>query len=122
MKPSARHGVEFSMSENRFDDRDEQAVWELLSRHHGIEPSFGFVERTLRRLEKAPSRPAWFRVAVFRWATAASLACALVISVVHLQQVRAAKRAEIYAAAQQDSLEDFDVIASLDVLNGGQRL
>jgi hypothetical protein len=111
-----------NMSEKKFDDRDEQAAWDLLGQHRGIEPSFGFVERTLRRLDTMPTHPVWRRVPVLRWASGACLACIVAIGAVHQYHLGGIKRAEIYAIAQQDRLDDFDVIASLDVLNGEHRL
>jgi anti-sigma factor RsiW len=37
------------------------AAWQTLARHEAIEPSFGFVERTLRRLDEPETvvAPAW---------------------------------------------------------------
>ena len=57
-------------------------------------------------------------------AAAAGLAIALGVGGwARWQAVQSAQRAEIYAAAvMQDQLEDFDVIASLDFLNGGSQL
>lgn len=115
-----------SVIEENFKDRDEQAVWELIGRHESVEPSFGFIERTLRRLDQpeiAPRRVGWFPL--LRWAMAAVVVAALGVvgwnGWQHKQQTDriAAARAETYAAVQQgDYLEDFDVIASLDQLNG----
>ena len=101
------------------------ALWQTLARHEGVEPSFGFTERTLRRLDEAlpAAQPAFWRLALPRWAVAASLVAVLCASgLLAWQHQRAVRRAEIYAAAQQDSIEDFDVIASLDKLNGGNQL
>jgi hypothetical protein len=105
-----------SVKPNGFNDRDEQAAWELLGRHQSIEPSFGFAERTLRRLAELPEKPIWWRLPVVRWASGLSVAFVLAISLMHCQQVRDARRADVYAIAQQDALEDYDVIANLDQL------
>jgi hypothetical protein len=114
-----------SMTEKEFNDRDEQAAWELLGRHQSIEPSFGFVERTLRRLDEthaAPQQRVW-HLRMFRWAMAASFAVVLSLGGwLTWQHVQANRRAEVYAHLQQDRLEDFDVIASLDQINGGNKL
>jgi hypothetical protein len=105
------------MSEKEFNDRDEQAVWELLGRHRSIEPSFGFAERTLRRLHEMPERVAWWQWPVVRWAASLGLAATVAAAgLAHWQQARTLRAAEVYAAAHQDSLEDFDVIAALDQL------
>jgi len=119
-----------SMTGKEFNDRDEQAAWELLGRHKGIEPSFGFAERTLRRLdEPAPVPRPVFWLPALRWALAAAVVVALGAGGwTRWQQKQqsdqvAAARAETYATAQQaDYLEDFDVIASLDELNGEHKL
>ena len=101
------------------------AMWQTLARHQGVEPSFGFVERTLRRLDEPlpTARTMLWRLALPRWVAAAGLTVVLCVSGwlawQHQSEVR---HARIYAAAQQDSLEDFDVIASLDQLNGGNQL
>ncbi len=105
------------MTENEFNDRDEQAVWELLARHRWIEPSFGFAERTLRRLDELPERAAWWQWPALRWATSLGLAAMVAAAgILHWQHARTLRAAEVYAAAQQDSLEDYDVIAALDQL------
>ena len=101
-----------SMTGKEFNDRDEQAAWELLGRHKGIEPSFGFVERTLRRLdEPAPvARPVFWQP-VLHWALAAAVVVVLGVGGWTGWQRK-----------QADYLEDFDVIASLDELNGEHQL
>jgi hypothetical protein len=109
------------MNRNEFDDQDAQDAWELLGQHRGIEPSFGFAQRTLRRLHETPTRRFW-QLPVFRWATV--LSCAIVVAVGglvirHRAEVR--RNAEIYAA-HQDRLEDYDVIAALDQLEGNSQL
>jgi hypothetical protein len=108
----------------QFEDKDEQAVWELIGRHRSIEPSFGFAQRTLRRLDEEPAslRPIWWQLPGVRWAVSLSLIFIATVSVLHWQRGREAQRSEVYAAAQQDSLEDFDVIANLDQLNGDNKL
>jgi hypothetical protein len=111
------------MSENEFKDRNEQAAWELLGRHESIEPSFGFVERTLRRLDEEPVRHLfWWQLPVFRWASSLALVAILAGGTFYWQHARETRRVEVYAAAHQDSLEDYDVIASLDQLDGGNKL
>lgn len=112
-----------SMTERDFKDRDEQAVWELIGRHKGIEPSFGFVERTLRRLNEAPAKPSVFWRPVFRWAMAGTMLAAIAVAGLFLRAHRDPPQATVYAEVQQaDYLEDFDVIASLDQLNGEGKL
>lgn len=113
------------MKQNDFKDRDEQAAWELLGRHKPIEPSFGFTERTLRRLAESPveTRP-WFRQPAFRWALLGATAVALTVGGwVGYQRIQQSRRVQIYVKAQQaDYLEDYDVIAFLDQLNGENAL
>jgi hypothetical protein len=105
------------MAENEFNDRDEQAVWELLARHRGIEPSFGFAERTLRRLNELPQRIAWWQWTAVRWAAGIGLAATVAAAgIFQWQRLQAWRAAEAYAAAHADRLEDFDVIAALDQL------
>ena len=112
-----------SMTKEPFNDRDEQAAWELIGRHRSIEPSFGFVERTLRRLEEPPVRQVWWQLPALRWAVSLSLFVLVAgVGILRWERVQAARRAELYAAAQQDSLDDYDVIAALDQLNGGDKL
>jgi hypothetical protein len=111
-----------SMTENDFKDRDEQAAWELLGRHKSIEPSFGFVDRTLRRLHEAPTQR--WRWPVLRWASVASL---LMIALsaglfVRHRQVKTSQEVALYQSVTQDQLEDFDVIACLDQLEGKNQL
>jgi cytochrome c-type biogenesis protein CcmH/NrfG len=119
-----------SMTGKEFNDRDEQAAWELLGRHKAVEPSFGFVERTMRRLDEPTpvARPVFWQP-VLHWALAATVVVALGVGGWTGWQCKqqsdrvAAARAETYATAQQaDYLEDFDVIASLDQLNGEHKL
>jgi len=104
------------------EDADERAAWELLGRHQSIEPSFGFAERTLRRLHEQV-KPVFWKLPVFRWASAASL-CAILAAAgwVRWEQARQAQNVLVYVSAQEDRLEDFDVVASLHELNGGSQL
>jgi predicted anti-sigma-YlaC factor YlaD len=100
-------------------------VWQVLARDKGIEPSFGFAERTLRRLTEQPIvvRPWWWRPPI-RYAALATtvIVVALAIWVGHERTV-GRNRAKIYAQVQEgDYLEDYDVIANLDQLKGGGRL
>ena len=100
-------------------------VWQALARDKGIEPSFGFAERTLRRLTEQPIvvRPWWWRPPI-RYAALATtvIVVALAIWVGHERTV-GRNRAKIYAQVQEgDYLEDYDVIANLDQLKGGGRL
>ena len=108
------------MNRNEFDDRDAQAAWELLGRHQGLEPSFGFAQRALRRLHEPPARRFWL-LPVFRWALA--LGCAVVVAAggVAYRQVRH-NAALVAAAVHQESLEDYDVIAALDQLEAKYKL
>jgi hypothetical protein len=111
------------MTQKDFDDRDEQAAWELIGRHESIEPSFGFAQRTLRRLDEMPARRTWWQLPLVRWASSLGLAGVVAVAgAIHRQRTVEAKRIEIYAAAHQDSLDDYDVIAALDQLNGGNKL
>jgi anti-sigma factor RsiW len=99
-------------------------TWAALERHTGIEPSFGFVERTLRRLDEPQVVRTWFWQPSFRWA--ALTATVLVLGVgawVGRERLVEQRRADVYARVQQgDYLEDFDVIASLDQINGANKL
>jgi hypothetical protein len=100
-------------------------LWRVLGRDKGIEPSFGFAERTLRRLnEPEVGIRRWFWQPALRWTALAATVCVVVVGgwIGHERAV-ARKRAEIYARAQQaDYLEDYDVIASLDQLHGDNHL
>ena len=58
----------------RLEWRTYAGAWEVLERQPGIEPSFGFVERTLRRLEERPAAGrSWFWQPTVRWATLAAV-------------------------------------------------
>ncbi|MEI6082771.1 MAG: hypothetical protein WCS70_00560 [Verrucomicrobiota bacterium] len=110
------------MNRDEYEDKDAQAAWELLGRQRGIEPSFGFAQRTIRRLHEAPARRFW-QLPVFRWATALSCVAMISISGLVIQRRAIARHnAEVYAAAHQDTLEDYDVIAALDQLEDDNRL
>lgn len=100
-------------------------AWEVLERQPGIEPSFGFVERALRRLEERPVvGRAWFWQPSLRWVALAAAVVALGVGGwVERGRTQERKRAELYARVQQaDYLEDFDVIANLDQIEGGSHL
>jgi hypothetical protein len=118
------------MTGKEFKDRDEQAAWELLGRHKGIEPSFGFVERTLRRLDQPEvvTRPAFSQL-VLRWAVAAVALIWVGVGAwfdhprFAVSNHSSEQIVTTYVETQQaDYLEDFDVIASLDELDGGHKL
>ncbi len=99
------------------------ASWQALARHQAIEPSFGFVERTLRRLEEPASviTPGLWRLRILRWAMVASVVIVAGIGGWHgWQRGQEARRAQVYASVQQSDVldEDFDVIATLDQLSG----
>jgi predicted anti-sigma-YlaC factor YlaD len=100
-------------------------AWQALERDKGIEPSFGFVERTLRRLNEpqAVGLPRFWRPSL-RWAVLATTIVALGMSAwVGHERMMGRRRAETYARAQQaDYLEDFDVIANLDQLRKDNHL
>ena len=100
-------------------------VWEMIGRQPGIEPSFGFVERTLRRLDEQPTVDrSWFWQPSVRWVTLAAAVVALSVGGwVERERMQERRRAELYAHVQQaDYLEDFDVIANLDQIEGGNHL
>ena len=100
-------------------------VWEVIERQSGIEPSFGFVERTLRRLDEWPAGGrSWFWQPSVRWVTLAAAVVALSVGGwVERERRQERRRAELYAHVQQaDYLEDFDVIANLDQIEGGNHL
>ncbi|HUI06787.1 MAG TPA: zf-HC2 domain-containing protein [Verrucomicrobiae bacterium] len=100
-------------------------AWEVMERHTGIEPSFGFVERTLRRLDEPPTavRTRFWQPA-FRWAALATAVIALAVGAwIGRERVLEQRRVEIYASVRQaEYLEDFDVIANLDQLKEGNKL
>ena len=95
-----------------------QAVWEVVSRQPSVTPSFGFVQRTVRRLHERVERQFW-QLPVFRLATTVSLLAILSLTGVWAcRQVENSKRVAVYAAAHHDQLDDFDVIVELDSLEG----
>ena len=95
------------------------ASWEVLTRPESIEPSFGFVERTMRRLDEQPEpvRSTWL-LPVWRWALMGSAAAILLVSGWMLwQRVETQRAGALYTAVNAtDFVEDFDVIASLDLI------
>lgn len=97
-------------------------AWQALAHDKGIEPTFGFAARTLRRLSepRVDARPWWWRPSI-RWATLATAVAALVITAwIGRERKIERKDAEIYARVQAgDYLEDYDVIANLDRLKEG---
>lgn len=108
-------------------------VWMTVGRHVAPMPSVGFAERTLRRLDEMPVRRLmpWF-LPVWRWGVASGLAVIMLAAIGwfgwqrarFVQTVRMPKLeplVEAYTMAQQDRLEDFDVVASLHLLNGEVR-
>jgi predicted anti-sigma-YlaC factor YlaD len=101
------------------------AAWQVLARDEGIEPSFGFAERTLRRLNepRVDVHQWWWRPTI-RWATLATTVAALAVTAwVGHDRMLARKHAELYARVQEgDYLEDYDVIANLDQLKEGGHL
>jgi anti-sigma factor RsiW len=101
------------------------AAWEVIERQPGIEPSHGFVERTLRRLDERPAVVrSWFWQPAVRWVTLTAAVVALCVGGwVERERRQERQRAEVYAHVQQaDYLEDFDVIANLDQIEGGNHL
>jgi len=100
-------------------------AWEVIGRQPGMEPSFGFVERTLRRLDERPAvGRSWFWQPVVRWATLTTAVVAFsVVGWVERTRMQERKRAEVYDHVQQaEYLDDFDVIANLDQIEGGNHL
>lgn len=99
--------------------KDYTASWQVLARLPEIEPSVGFVERTLRRLDEQdqPGRVSWL-LPVWRWALMGTASAVLVLSGLLLWQRAETQRAgALYAAVNStDFVEDFDVIASLDLI------
>lgn len=104
------------------------AAWQTLARHEAIEPSFGFVERTIRRLDEPGTAAASFgrwRLPIFRWATLAIIMIAIGLAgQIGWGHYQAVKRAQVYASAQEANVlgEDLEVIASLDQLEDGNKL
>jgi predicted anti-sigma-YlaC factor YlaD len=99
-------------------------VWRVLGRDEGIEPSFGFAERVLRRLNEPQVTHGWFWRWPLRWAALAASVVALGMGtwVAH-ERTLDQNHAEVYARVQQaDYLEDYDVIANLDQLKKDNHL
>lgn len=100
-------------------------AWRILDRDEGIEPSFGFAERTLRRLNEPQVAVRWWvwRPSL-RWAALAATVVAVAVGAwVGRERMTGRKSAEVYARIQQaDYLEDFDVIANLHQLKGDNQL
>ncbi len=95
---------------------DDDKLWELLGRHQAAAPSTGFAERTVRRLHAEPVR-SWYALPVWRWVMIGATAVVLVAGFGVYRRAENIRRAEFYASTHQaDYLEDYDVIASLDVL------
>jgi predicted anti-sigma-YlaC factor YlaD len=108
--------------------REYAGVWATVARHVAAEPSVGFAERTLRRLDEptaAPERASQWLAPLWRWALATSLVVMLGgagwLGWERTHARRAEKQTEAYVMASQDRLDDFDVIASLHLLNGENR-
>ena len=109
----------------RSEWRAYAGAWEVIERQPGIEPSFGFVERTLWRLDERPAvGRSWFWQPTVRWATLAAAVVTLSVGGwVERERRQERRHAEVYAQVQQaDYLEDFDVIANLDQIEGGNHL
>ena len=101
----------------RSDWQAYQAVWKVIRQQPSVPPSFGFAERTLRRLH-APAERHFWQLPIFRWATVLSLLALIsVTGVLYHRQVEMNRRVAAYAA-QHDRLDDFDVIVALDSLLG----
>ena len=103
------------------------AAWQTLARHEAVEPSFGFVERTLRRLDEPETvvAPARWRLPVFRWAMLTTVVIAIGLGGrVGWRHYQGNKQAQIYVAVHEVDFfgEDFEVIASLDQLNEDNEL
>jgi len=98
-------------------------AWTAVARQTAPEPSVGFAERTLRRLDETlTEHPRVWLAPLWRWALAGTVLVTLTAGGWFGWQTqhthKAEVQAEIYALAQQDRLEDFDVVASLHLLNG----
>ena len=97
-------------------------AWQTVGRLPSVEPSVGFVERTLRRLEEQTAHePASAGWPMWRWALVGAAVVALSVTA-GLAWWRVEKTRQLTAVynevLQADYLEDFDVVASLDKLNG----
>lgn len=98
-------------------------AWNALAQQTVSVPSTGFADRMLRQLdETAADRPVLWLAPLWRWALAVGLVVALAgggwfgWQRTQDQARKADAQVEMYALAQQDRLEDFDVIASLHLL------
>ena len=83
------------------------SAWQVLARDEGIEP-------------RVDIRQWWWRPSI-RWATLATTVVALAVTArVGHERMLNKRHAELYARVQQgEYLEDYDVIANLDQLKGG---
>lgn len=93
------------------------ASWQALNRTEAIEPSVGFVEHTLRRLDETPSRaPVWGWHIAWHWAVAGAVALVLAGSGwIVWQRAQNARLAVVYSQIQQPA-DDYEVISGLDYL------
>ncbi|MBM3858866.1 MAG: hypothetical protein FJ395_04365 [Verrucomicrobia bacterium] len=103
--------------------RAYSGAWTFVGQQVAPKPSVGFAERTLRRLDETmPTQSRFWLAPVWRWAMAGTLAIAMTAGGWfgwRVQDTRQAEvQAETYAMAQQDRLEDFDVVAALHLLSG----
>ncbi len=99
------------------------AVWKAVARQVAPAPSFGFAERTLRRLNE-PIHIPWRWPRRWRWAALAVVVVVLLAGGWMVRQHRYdAQLARVYSDVRQnDSFDDYDVIVSLDQLEKGGRL
>lgn len=94
-------------------------MWSTLDRLPAIEPSVGFAERTLRRLdEPVPSLAERFLPAFWRWAMVGATAVMLAVCGWTIwQRAQNTRLANVYAQVHQGDLnDDFEVIVGLDQL------
>jgi len=105
-------------------------AWQILGQHQSIEPSFGFVERTMRRLDEMPASHGHEWLPVFRWAALGLTVVALGLGGimgwqrwetdqdVAQQEPAAVTEIESFAQINHGSFfEDLEVIASLGELS-----
>jgi predicted anti-sigma-YlaC factor YlaD len=101
------------------------AAWTTLAHQRVPEPSFGFAERTLRRLTENPPRQlrGWWTPGI-RWALLGAAAVALGITLwLQERSFEAEQRVELYSAINaSEPIDDLDVIAYLHELEGGSSL
>jgi len=98
-------------------------VWRILGRDKGIEPSFGFAERTYAGWPNRKDAIRWWNwQPSLRWvALAATVVVVAVGGWIGHDRTLGRKRAEVYARVQHgDYLEDYDVIASLEPTPKGE--